>query len=251
MQRALPWLRRGCAVAAPWLHWATRRSLRYEKLPAMNPDRVENPVAHLISQIESSAPRRIIGLAGLPGSGKSTLAARLAARVNAATAPGAMMALGMDGFHFSKAQLRQFPDSDAAFARRGAPWTFDAPALLRKLGELRAGHTVMWPSFEHEIGDPIADAFTVAPATKLILVEGLYLLHDADGFASVSESFDERWFLNVTWQIARERLVARHMKAWNWSRAQAENRVEENDAKNAELVWKTRAAADWWVAPSS
>ena len=213
----------------------------------MNPDRLENPVAHLISQLESSASRRIIGLAGLPGGGKSTLAARLAARVNAATAPGTMMALGMDGFHFSKAQLRQFADPDAAFARRGAPWTFDAPALLGKLRELRTQQTVSWPSFEHEIGDPIADAFTVAPATRLILVEGLYLLHGNDGFAPVSESFDERWFLDVPWKIARQRLVARHRSAWNWSRAQAENRVEENDARNAELVWKTRAAAAWLV----
>ncbi len=210
----------------------------------MNSNSLENPFAHLISQLESSEARRVIGLAGLPGAGKSTFAARLAAQVNAATAPDTMMALGMDGFHFSKARLRQFPDPDAAFARRGAPWTFDAPALLRKLRELRGERTVSWPSFEHEIGDPIADAFTVAPATRLVLVEGLYLLHPADDFAPVGQFFDERWFLDVPWQIARERLVTRHRAAWNWSRAQAEKRVEENDARNAELVWQTRVAAD-------
>ena len=213
----------------------------------MAPQRLENPVAHLIAQLEADAPRRIIGLAGLPGSGKSTFAERLAAAVNAATAPGTMLALGMDGFHFSKAELRQFPDPDAALARRGAPWTFDAPALLRKLGELRGGQAASWPGFEHGIGDPVADAFTVEPTTRLILVEGLYLLHGSNGFAPVSQSFDEDWFLDVPWQIARQRLIARHQKSWNWSRERAENRVAENDAHNAELVWPARAAADWWV----
>ena len=213
----------------------------------MSHNRLENPVAHLLARIEANAPRHIIGLAGLPGSGKSTFAARLAAAVNAATAPDTMMALGMDGFHLSKAQLRQVPDPAAALARRGAPWTFDAPALLLKIRDLRTGKTVSWPGFEHEIGDPIEDAFNVAPATRLILVEGLYLLHEADGFAPIRESFDERWFLDVPWQVARERLIARHQKSWNWSRAQAQDRVAENDALNAELVSATRAAADWWI----
>ena len=208
---------------------------------------LENSVAHLLAQLELKQTRRIIGLAGLPGAGKSTFAARLTSEVNAATAPGTMMALGMDGFHFSKNELRQLPDPAAAFARRGAPWTFDALALLHKLRDLRAGKTVSWPGFEHEIGDPVEAAFTIWPATRLILVEGLYLLQDADGFAPIRASFDERWFLDVPWEIARERLVARHMKVWNWPRAQAEDRVAENDARNAELVWQTRATADWLV----
>lgn len=214
----------------------------------MAPNRLKNPVAHLLARIEAGAPRQIIGLAGLPGSGKSTFAARLAAAVNAATSPGTMMALGMDGFHLSKARLRQFPDPAAAFARRGAPWTFDAAKLLERLRELRAmNHAVAWPNFEHEIGDPIEAAFTVKPATRLILVEGLYLLHGADDWAPIRQFFDERWFLDVSWEIARERLVTRHMAAWHWSRAQAQARIEANDEHNAALVWKERSRADWWV----
>ena len=84
-----------------------------------------------------NAPRALVALAGLPGSGKSTLAVRLAAEVNAAAGPNAMVALGMDGFHLPKAALRRTPDPEAAFARRGAPWTFDAPALVARLRELK------------------------------------------------------------------------------------------------------------------
>jgi pantothenate kinase len=58
----------------------------------------------------------------------------------------------MDGFHFTKAALRQFPNPAEAFARRGAPWTFDALALQQRLQLLRASAShadISWPGFEH------------------------------------------------------------------------------------------------------
>ena len=95
------------------------------------------PLQTLLARLTPGVPRALIALAGLPGSGKSTLAARLAAEVNAIAGPGTMAALGMDGFHLPKAALRQMLDLDAAFARRGAQWTFDVPALVTRLHELR------------------------------------------------------------------------------------------------------------------
>src|SRR3954451_6103059 len=89
------------------------------------PPLLDQPVQRLVAQLESASPRWMIGLAGLPGAGKTTLASRLAEAVNARTAPNTLVALGMDGFHFTKAELRQFPNAAEAFARRGAPWTFD------------------------------------------------------------------------------------------------------------------------------
>src|SRR5438128_1390604 len=97
---------------------------------------LEHPVRHLLARLEHGASRSIIALAGLPGAGKSTLAARLAQQVNALAGSRSMMALGMDGFHLTKAQLRQRPDAEQAFARRGAPWTFDVNALAEHLRAL-------------------------------------------------------------------------------------------------------------------
>ncbi len=92
---------------------------------------LEQPVPHLPAW---SCRRRAGSSAwGVPGSGKTTVAAQLAEEVNARTAPGTMLALGMDGFHLTKAELRWFPDPVEAFARRGAPWTFDVAALERRL----------------------------------------------------------------------------------------------------------------------
>ncbi len=193
----------------------------------------------------------MVGMAGLPGSGKSTLATRLAEEVNARAGLPVMTALSMDGFHLTKAQLQQMPDPEAAFARRGAPWTFNATALAQRLCRLRdnAGETsVEWPDFQHDVGDPVEAAHRVSPATRLILVEGLYLLHEADGWDEVGRCFDERWYLDTPFDVAMERLTKRHMAAWGLTREAAKARIATNDGLNAKIVAASRDRADWLLA---
>ncbi len=159
-----------------------------------------------------------------------------------------MLALSMDGFHLTRAQLQQLPDPQEAFARRGAPWTFDPQVLAVRLQALRnaAGTaSVSWPDFQHDIGDPVEGAFHVPPTTRLVLVEGLYLLHRDDGWAAVADSFDERWYLDTPIEVALERLIVRHMSAWHWTREAAENRVATNDRLNATTVSQSRPNADF------
>jgi len=209
---------------------------------------LNDPIAILQKRLNSDASRHMIALAGVPGSGKSTIAARLGEEMNARCGEGTLLVLGMDGFHLPKAALRQMPDPDLAFARRGAPWTFDALSLAERLRALRheAGRAaVPWPDFQHDVGDPVEGALEVPPQTCLILVEGLYLLHNEDGWENVSSQFDERWFLDTPLEIALERLVHRHMAAWGMTREQATARIASNDRLNAELVQRSRANADW------
>lgn len=209
---------------------------------------LEWPTQRLLSLLGDAAPRRLIALAGVPGSGKTTLAARLAREVNALAGPNTLLALGMDGFHLTRAELSRLPNPTEAFARRGAPWTFNPDALADRLQTLRraAGQApVMWPDFQHEVGDPVECAFIVPPQTRLVLIEGLYLLLETDGWQAVSQAFDERWFLDVPLEIALERLAARHMAAWGLTRAEAEQRIAANDRLNAETVLASRDRADW------
>jgi pantothenate kinase len=212
---------------------------------------LESPVQHLLSRLELKTPRYMIGMAGLPGSGKSTLATRLADELNARAGSPVMMALGMDGFHLTQAQLQQMPDPEAAFVRRGAPWTFDPTALTQRLEALRrsAGEiSVEWPDFQHDVGDPVEAAHIVMPATRLILVEGLYLLHEADGWDNVGLCFDERWYLDTPLEVAIERLTSRHMLVWDLTREAANERIAINDGLNAQIVAATRDRADWLIA---
>jgi pantothenate kinase len=211
---------------------------------------LESPVQHLLGCLESDTSRYMIGMAGLPGSGKSTLATRLADEVNVQAGSPVMMALGMDGFHLTKAQLQRMPDPQAAFARRGSPWTFDPRALAQRLRMLRAGAgktAIEWPDFQHDVGDPVEAAHVVLPETRLILVEGLYLSHQADGWDEVSACFDERWYLDTPLNVAMERLANRHMAAWNLTRDAALARITSNDGLNAEIVAATREHVDCLV----
>ena len=212
---------------------------------------LDQPVQRLLDMLAAQPTRRyMLALAGLPGSGKSTAALRWTDAVNAAAGEGSMVALSMDGFHLTKAQLSAMPDPAAAFRRRGSPWTFDPAGLAHKLGQIRAQGTdapaVSWPGFEHDVGDPVADAVQVSSGTRLILVEGLYLLHLEHGW-NVAACFDERWFLDVPMDVAMERLVQRNMRAFGQTREQTLARMAENDRLNAELVLPSRARADLWV----
>ena len=210
------------------------------------------PVEHLICRIKRIPvnARYFVALAGVPGAGKSTLATRITALVNASFLCESMVALGMDGFHLSRAALAGFPDAAEALARRGAPWTFDASGMAQRLRQLRraAGyHGIGWPTFEHSIGDPVENGMVVPATVKLVLVEGLYLLHQMDGWEEVGRQFDERWYLDTPLELAMERLAHRHREAWGISQAQAEARIAGNDGLNAEIVQRSRRNADYSV----
>lgn len=208
-----------------------------------------DPIGRLLQLLSDARHKRIVvGLVGLPGSGKSTLAAKLVNAVNLQTGSPLAVALSMDGFHLSKAALAQFADPVAALARRGSPWTFDPDGLESKLKLLRKNldKSSTWPDFQHGVGDPVADAISVNPDTKLIIVEGLYLLHREHGW-NLTGLLDECWYLDTPMDVAMERLVKRHMASWGFNREQALGRLAMNDRLNADIVQQSRDHADYFL----
>ena len=195
--------------------------------------------------------RIVVGLAGLPGAGKSTLAQFWVDQLNQRHGACIAMVIGMDGFHLTRAQLAAMPDPQAALARRGAPWTFDPKALAQRLQRVRtspaaeaeSADAVQWPGFSHGVGDPQADAITIAASVRLVLLEGLYLLHRGDGW-DLSGLLDECWFLDVALDQAMERLTLRHMATRGINRLQASARIDANDRLNACLLYTSPSPRD-------
>jgi len=187
--------------------------------------------------------RRLLGLVGPPGAGKSTLAAALLAARPAL--PGGAQLVPMDGFHLAQAELERLGRAD----RKGAPDTFDAAgfaALLRRLRQQPADEVVYAPAFRREIEEPVAGAIAVQPDTRLLIVEGNYLLFDQHGWAPVAALLDEVWYLDVDPALRLQRLVARHV-AHGRSPAAAHDWVQHTDEPNARRIEATRARAHWCV----
>ena len=158
----------------------------------------------------------------------------------------------MDGFHLSRAELAALPNPEEAFARRGAPWTFDPRAMAARLTDLRDGFgrcSVSWPGFDHGVGDPVEVAHVVPRDVAVVVVEGLYTAYSVGEWRNVCTQFDELWYLDVRWNEASPRLINRHMTAWNMSAEAATARAENNDRVNADLVATGRELADYLVYP--
>ncbi|KAJ3459880.1 hypothetical protein MRS44_015953 [Fusarium solani] len=200
----------------------------------------------LLLQQKLSAPTRrvLIALAGVPGSGKTTVSDALIQDLNKDGIRDVAV-LPMDGFHYSRATLSSFDDPAEAFRRRGAPFTIDAAAFLELIVQLRATPVgascdetqIKAPSFDHAIKDPVPDAITIPSQTRLVIIEGNYTLIDQAPWSIISKLVDDRWFVDVPTDVARERLAARHLKAGiETTRDAALLRAEENDIPNGRMI---------------
>jgi pantothenate kinase len=205
----------------------------------------------------------IIGIAGIPGAGKSTLTAALAETLkDSAASLGPVAVMPMDGFHLPRSALDQMPNPETAHARRGAPFTFDAVGFCSCLSNVRAaladGKDVAVPTFDHAVGDPVEAGSTIPGATRVVLVEGNYMLLGRLGRAlgdpewkdwePLEDLLDLKWFLSCSVDMAMERVALRNMSNPGWeglSLAQARQRVADNDRINALLVAQSGKHADY------
>ncbi len=183
--------------------------------------------------------RFMVAIAGPPGAGKSTFSDALFAALDW-RAPGAVVVVPMDGYHFDNAVLAERD----LLARKGAPETFDVSGLASDLARIRAGEdAVAVPVFDRALDLARANARLVRRAHRLVLVEGNYLLLDAAPWDALAPMFDRTLMLRVAEAELRRRLVERWL-THGLDAAAALARAEDNDIANARLVLAGSRPAD-------
>lgn len=62
--------------------------------------------------------------------------------------------------------------AQAAYARRGAPWTFDAQAFVDAIRRIKQQGRATLPSFDHGVGDPVEDDILIDAAQHSVVLVG-------------------------------------------------------------------------------
>lgn len=161
----------------------------------------------------------------------------------------------MDGFHLTRAALSALPNPSEAHARRGAAFTFDAVAFsalvtalrgpiapsptpeLAKEGAVGDEGTIYAPSFDHAVKDPKENDIPIHPHHRVVIIEGNYTALNHPAWAPAAGLFDELWFVDVPFDVARRRLIQRHVKAGIAAdEDEARRRADESDLINGKEI---------------
>ncbi|MCV0395114.1 MAG: nucleoside triphosphate hydrolase [Rhizobiaceae bacterium] len=195
-------------------------------------------LAHAILDRAGGAPRFMVAIAGPPGAGKSTLAEAVLARMLEAGETAAIVP--MDGFHFDDIVL----EARGLKPRKGAPETFDVAGLLvmlRRLGAREADVAI--PVFDRSIEVARAGAAIVPAGTRILLVEGNYLLLDEPPWTELAGLFDLTVMLDVPLEELESRLVRRWL-GHGFDETGAMDKALSNDIPNARRVVAASRPAD-------
>ena len=203
------------------------------------PDVLQPALDVVLPFARGRAGRTVVGICGPPAAGKSTLSSALSDALNVHDGLSSV-AIGMDGFHLSNAELHRLGLTD----RKGAPETFDAAGFVHLLRRLRAGEDLVYaPSYSRTLHESIGGVIPVPSHVRVIVVEGNYLLLDRGPWASVRGLLDLVLYLDAPDDVRQESLVRRQL-AKGLDLPEARDWVYRSDERNAEVIAGTRDRAD-------
>jgi len=198
-------------------------------------------LARIQGHLEKSSERVLIGIIGKPGAGKSTLSKFLMSKLSKEL----VTVVPMDGYHLSNKVLKDLKRAD----RKGAPDTFDVAGFVSLVRRIRSEQTqnIYYPIFDRAIEESIAAQGVVTSATKVVIIEGNYLLHDEGGWEVINDLLDESWMVDVDDDKRISRLISRHI-AYGKDPEAAKAWAKGTDEVNAKLIERGRTRADFVVA---
>ena len=156
----------------------------------------------------------IIGVAGSVAVGKSTTARVLKALLARWPNTPRVDLVTTDGFLYPNAVLER----EGLMERKGFPESYDLPALLRFLTELKAGRRpVRAPVYSHLIYDVMPNEWIVIEQPDILIVEGLNVLQagrppkDGKAIPYVSDFFDFSVYLDANEDVLLQWYVDRFL----------------------------------------
>ncbi len=175
-----------------------------------------------------------------PGAGKSTLANALTEALQADLGAEAAVTVPMDGFHLSNVELERLGLTD----RKGAVQTFDAHGFVHLIERVARGDELVYaPAYSRVLHESIGGVIPVFPHTRVIVVEGNYLLLPDEPWIRARPLFDLAIYLDAPDEVRLDRL-RRRQRSRGLDAAAAEAWVRRSDEANARLVATTRRYTD-------
>jgi type I pantothenate kinase len=156
----------------------------------------------------------IIGVAGSVAVGKSTTARVLQALLARWSPRPKVDLVTTDGFLFSNAVLER----QGLMQKKGFPESYDLPALLRFLSDIKAGRRpARAPIYSHLVYDVMPNHWVEIDHPDILIVEGLNVLQagrpprDGKAIPFVSDFFDFSVYLDADEEVLRSWYVDRFL----------------------------------------
>ena len=157
----------------------------------------------------------VIGLAGSVSSGKSTTARVLTALLSRWPNTPKVQLVTTDGFLLPNAEL----NARSIMNKKGFPESYDMPALLRFLSDVKAGkREVRAPVYSHLVYDVIPGEAAIVDRPDILILEGLNVLEpvrlpkDGSAIPFVSDYFDFSIYLDAAEEDLHRWYVERFMR---------------------------------------
>ncbi|HEY2948658.1 MAG TPA: nucleoside/nucleotide kinase family protein [Micromonosporaceae bacterium] len=211
-------------------------------MPSTTPSLLPDARDAVAAVLDANPGRVLVGVTGPPAAGKSTLAEALASEFCRGLGPQAAVAVPMDGFHLASTELARLGLAN----RKGAPLTFDAAGFVHLLARIRAGgdgEIVYAPRYSRVLHESIGSAIPVFPHTRLVVVEGNYLLLRTGAWAGVRPLLHLVIYLDAP-PTVRVGSLLRRQRSRGLDPEAAHDWVHRSDEANAALIATTRPYAD-------
>lgn len=190
--------------------------------------------------------RYVVFIAAPPGTGKSTLSLVLEKIAREDENLENLQALSLDGFHHFNEYLKSnYMEIDGKeqllYSRKGAPETFDLESIKVYLEKLSENREVKWPIYDRQLHNPVMDAVEID--SKIILIEGNWLLLDEEGWRDIAGYADYSVFIEAKKESLKDRLISRKMRGGT-SLEDATAFYEKSDGLNVDRVLSNRLKSD-------